>query len=105
MNTSTNDGGSAFPFGQISELTGQPINGWFAPGMTLRDWFAGREEISNEEVFSWELCEALAGPRPDKDRKTDPIGWEIWQSTWQARVRFIRADAMLAAREWREEKK
>ena len=42
MTTPTpNDGGPAFPFGQISELTGQPINGWFAPGMTLRDWFAG----------------------------------------------------------------
>ncbi len=42
MNTKPiNDGGSAFPFGQISELTGQPINGFFEPGMTLRDWFAG----------------------------------------------------------------
>lgn len=35
------DGGPAFPFGQISEATGQPINGFFSPGMTLRDWFAG----------------------------------------------------------------
>jgi|688.fasta_scaffold265185_5 hypothetical protein len=43
MNTKPiNDGGSAFPFGQISELTGQPINGFFEPGMTLRDWFAGQ---------------------------------------------------------------
>jgi len=31
---------SAFPFGQISERTGQPVNGCFSPGMTLRDWFA-----------------------------------------------------------------
>jgi hypothetical protein len=35
------DGGPAFPFGQISELTGQPINGFFEPGMSLRDWLAG----------------------------------------------------------------
>ncbi len=35
------DSGPAFPFGQISELTGQPINGYFAPGMTLRVWLAG----------------------------------------------------------------
>jgi hypothetical protein len=43
MNTKPiNDGGSAFPFGQISELTGQPINGFFEPGMSLRDWFAGQ---------------------------------------------------------------
>jgi hypothetical protein len=38
---SINDGGPAFPFGQVSELTGQPINGFFNPGMTLRDHFAG----------------------------------------------------------------
>ncbi len=37
-----NDGGRAFPSGQFSELTGQPINGFFEPGMTLRDWFAGQ---------------------------------------------------------------
>lgn len=34
---STHDGGPAFPFGQMSELTGQPVNGFFAPGMSLRD--------------------------------------------------------------------
>jgi hypothetical protein len=32
----------AFPFGTISELTGQPINGCFSPGMTLRDYFAAK---------------------------------------------------------------
>jgi hypothetical protein len=37
-----NDGGPAFPFGQISEITGQPINGYFAPGMTLRQYYAGQ---------------------------------------------------------------
>lgn len=35
--TQIDDGGPAFPFGQISENTGQPINGFFNPGMTLRD--------------------------------------------------------------------
>lgn len=67
-------------------------------GMSLRDWLASQEMISPEEGFSWELCEALAGKRPEKDRKTDPIGWEIWQAVWQAKIKFIRADAMLAAR-------
>jgi hypothetical protein len=42
MSAEIDDGGPAFPFGQISEITGQPINGYFAPGMTLRDWFAGQ---------------------------------------------------------------
>lgn len=41
MNNSINDGEPAFPFGQVGELTGQPINGFFNPGMSLRDWFAG----------------------------------------------------------------
>ena len=35
-----NDGGPAFPFGQFSETTGQPINGYYNPGMSLRDYFA-----------------------------------------------------------------
>ena len=41
MNENINDGGPAFPFGQISELTGQPINGYFSAGMTKREWFTG----------------------------------------------------------------
>ena len=56
MSTPTNDGGPAFPFGQVSELTGQPINGFFSPGMTLRDWFAGQFQISAEMDKS--ICEA-----------------------------------------------
>lgn len=87
------DGGPAFP------NTAKPMTGEVAEwGMSLRDWFAGNERIHREETFGWEVCEALAGPRPEKDQKTDPIGWEIWQATWQAKIRFIRADAMLAAR-------
>ena len=85
-----NDGGSAFPFGDYTNEGEQ--------GMSLRDWFAGNEKINDSESFYWELCEALAGNRPDKDRKADPIAWTIWQAAWQAKVRYIRADAMLAAR-------
>lgn len=40
MSTPINDGGPAFPFGTISEITGHPINGYFSAGMTLRDFFA-----------------------------------------------------------------
>ena len=36
------DGGHAFPYVQMSEATGQPINGCFNGGMSLRDWFAGQ---------------------------------------------------------------
>lgn len=40
MSSPINDGGPAFPFGQISELTGQPINGFFNAGISMRDYFA-----------------------------------------------------------------
>jgi hypothetical protein len=73
--TTINDGGPAFPFGQISEITGQPINGYFAPGMTLRDWFAGQ---------------ALAGLTADPDMPTFHKCAEI---------AYACADAMLRARE------
>ncbi len=34
---STHEDTPAFPFGQISELTGQPINGYFSAGLTARE--------------------------------------------------------------------
>ncbi len=40
--TRIDDGGPAFAFGQVREATGQPDNGFFNPGMSLRDWFAGQ---------------------------------------------------------------
>jgi len=58
------DGGSAFPFGQISENTGQPINGYFAPGMTLRDWFAGQTLGSLIDLFTSGKLELKRGGRP-----------------------------------------
>jgi hypothetical protein len=90
------DGGPAF-----ARTGHECTNGdWVVPqnGMTLRDWFAGNEKVDPSEHFQWELCEALAGPRPIKSRATDPVEWEIWQAAWQARIRFIRADAMIKAR-------
>ncbi len=81
-----NDGGPAYPFGQISELTGQPINGFFAPGMSLRDWFAGQ---------------ALAGMLAGKDREL--IGQVVADTKGEidetcAKWAYKQADAMLEAR-------
>lgn len=60
-----NDGGPAFPFGQVSESTGQPINGFFAPGMSLRDWLAGQALAAlmtnyNSHNLSIKVCVDLA---------------------------------------------
>jgi len=91
------DGGAAFPMG-IPEGANHGHGLHKQQGMTLRDYFAAAEKIDCDETFTWELCEALAGKRPEKDRKSDPVAWEIWQATWQAKIKFIRANAMLAAR-------
>ena len=48
-------GGPAFPFGQISEMTGQPINGFYAPGMTLRDYFAAKAMQAMIEKLSVDI--------------------------------------------------
>lgn len=82
MSASIDYGGPAFPFGQVSEATGQPINNFFAPGMTLRDWFAGQ---------------ALAGLTPadgyTPDHKdTLPMIVDLAVNAYQI------ADAMIAAR-------
>jgi len=66
-------------------------------GMPIRLWLAANENIGEGECFDWELCEDLAGPRPQRDPKLDPIEWQIWQAKWQAEIRLIRADALIAA--------
>lgn len=91
MNDTTNDGGSAFPFGQISELTGQPINGCFSPGMSLRDWFAGMalqgELASTADV---ESTQAMAEAAVSKGR--EPV-------VHLAMTCYEIADAMIKVRE------
>lgn len=75
--TTKPDGGPAFPFGQISETTGQPVNGFYDPGMTLRDYFAAKA------MQGW-----TANPLPNDTPINEVAEWAYRQ-----------ADAMLAARE------
>lgn len=96
--TKPNDGGPAFPtFDWDAEL---PLN-----GMSLRDWFAGRETLaewdrSSDAVMPNRFAEILAGERkPEKTWDEDPIAWFRFEAKWRAALRYIRADAMLAARE------
>ena len=92
MSEQINDGGPAFP---------APYNN-DGVGMSLRDWFAGQETLADldhpEATISPELTNALAGPRPDKTFTEDPIAWTVWESNWRAKLKYIRADAMLKAR-------
>jgi len=82
------DGGPAFPYVQMSEATGQPINGCFNGGMTLRDWFAGQALVgilANER-----MCEN-ATDEAERTRTDIAKAYAI--------VAHSMADAMLAERE------
>lgn len=76
------DGGSAFPFGQISEVTGAPINGYFSDGMSLRDWFAGMAMQGWLSSFGPDMVHPVA----------NDMEHEIAKQAYQM------ADAMIAAR-------
>jgi hypothetical protein len=100
MSEQINDGGSALPTADAYHPSGQIAYG--RKGMSLRDWFAGQETLADldhpEATISPELTNALAGPRPDKTFTEDPIAWKVWESNWRAKLKYIRADAMLKAR-------
>lgn len=74
------NGGPAFPFGQMSELTGQPINGYHNDGMSLRDYFAGQ---------------ALAAMELDKERRIHGGDFEYSSADTVARRCYDYADAMI----------
>jgi hypothetical protein len=94
MSEKINNGGSAFP-----RVTYQ---GMCIPGMSLLDYFAAHDSLSDFEadcaVVSKELCVALAGNSPSGDRRTNPLEWFKWDSKLRAKMKFIRARAMLEAR-------
>lgn len=81
MSDKINDGGPAFPFGQVSEATGAPINGYHNDGMSLRDYFAGQAMQG--------ICSGASSH--------GPMGG--FKSTVVAADAYDIANAMLAARE------
>jgi hypothetical protein len=96
-----NNGGSAFPL----HVPGDDITEYTQQGMTLRDYFAAQETLSDfdarESVISLSVAEALAGyPVPVRvvGCPEDALKWAAWNAKWRAALRYIRADAMIAAR-------
>lgn len=100
MSQQIDDGGPAFPCEALADYRDTEATKF--KGMSLRDWFAGQEKIDHAEDFNWEVCEALAGPRPTGDWLTNPLDWFRWEASWRAAMRYTRADAMLAARNRRD---
>lgn len=115
MNTKPN-GGSAFPaipdYETLRTMKGVPesfrkvLDEKIAKlsGMSLRDWFAGQERLADfddpEAAPSIELCEAVAGKRPEGGWKDgNMLAMFQWECKWRAALKYMRADAMIAERE------
>jgi hypothetical protein len=99
-----NDGGPAFPETRWDDKTRQEVQ-WC--GMTLRDWFAGKENLSEwddqESIPSKSMAEALAGYQQPThgwscSTQSEWIAMLTWEAKWRSALKYIRADAMLKAR-------
>jgi len=69
--------------------------------MTLRDYFAALETLIDWDqpnaIMPSDTADQLAGrPRPSDGNYLNVLKWE---ADWRAAIKYIRADAMLAARE------
>lgn len=117
MATPIDDGGPAFP-GESGEHGYGPFKPIFAPdgekrwialnqGMTLRDYFASKESLIEfdhpEANISKPMMEALAGEeQPENGWGGDLIAMFRFEAKWRAALKYIRADAMIAARNGKE---
>lgn len=93
MQEEPNDGGSAFP--------AMAPSGYCTPTMTLRDYFAANELLSDMCREIWDMndqyVESIMGREmPSNLNSLEAVKYE---AEFFARMRYIRADAMLAARE------
>ena len=90
-----NDGGPAFPVPMI------PVDFGFTEvreqGLSLRNWFAANASLDDCEEMSVRSLGKVLGREPP-NFEADPIGYMEWDAAWRAKVRYLRADAMLAER-------
>ena len=101
--TPIDDGGAAFPlYAPESDFPE-----YMQPGMTLRDHFAAQETLIGFDMgvdkVPVAVAEILAGPMPGGEGFTTidaehQLAMLKWQAKWRAAIRYIRADAMIAAR-------
>ena len=96
MSTPINEGGPAFP---CMVFSGDGNNDpEYSNGMTLRDWFACQETLSDcSNDISVEFWEAITGEKSPK-WKDDRLGTILFECRARAKLRMMRADAMLAER-------
>jgi len=77
--TKIDDGGMAFPLAVTSETTDYP-------GMSLRDWFAGQADVPWNAVIETLRLKGNISPTVAE------------MSAYRAELKYIEADAMIAAR-------
>ena len=87
----TNNGGPAFPNPSGDDRDNN--------GMTLRDWFAGQDSLEEFRDIPVSVGVVVAGPCPKTQFEDDPLAWLDWWALVRARLKYLRADAMLKARE------
>ena len=85
------DGGAAFPRDDFHHGI---------PGMSLRDYAAIHDSGMNADAGT---AYASAFNRDPHPRTGDTIGWAQWFAKADARLRYLRADAMIAARDGKAE--
>jgi len=91
--TRINTGGPAFPSDCIFEngvVAKKPFE-----GMTLRDYAAIHDEGMHEDAHADYAATFNRDPKPETG---DYLGWAKWFAKADARLRYIKADAMIAAR-------
>lgn len=97
-----NDGGPAFPHESYCREADMDT---VKPGMTLRDYFATHEPLDPNNSIGKALAEKLIGRRmPEKedgfkDHYELALAVSIFWADAEAAYRYLRADAMLRARE------
>jgi hypothetical protein len=94
-----NDGGNAFPIASYDHMALSPEtvdeHKRLLSGMSLRDYFAVHVQTDSDEV-GVRYAEAIVG-RAMPDFAADPIANSTFWADYRARMRYIEADAMLAA--------
>ena len=93
MSNTPKDGGPAFPVASCTDSNGQICRG--TDGMTLRDWFAGQENLSDCAGTSVEYWEAIVGEKSPR-WQDDRLGSALFESRARAKLKLMRADALIA---------
>ena len=94
--TKINTGGPAFPGDDIVNNGPRPPLRVKTKGMTLRDYAAIHADGLDEGTVA---DYAATFNRDTKPETGDYLGWAKWFAKADARLRYVRADAMIAARD------